>query len=92
MLAYDPEERISARRVLKHPFFKPLADLEKNEQNKYVLSTMRPKFNAGDKGYSSKNMDDTTVTDQINLSDYSSPNKKPKKPAHQDISKMFLYL
>ncbi len=47
MLTYDPTERISARKVLRHPFFKPLRDQEKREQKVTALSTMRPRFPKG---------------------------------------------
>jgi len=79
MLIYDPDERISARRALRHIFFKPLRDLEMKSQNTKALSTMRQQFHNNKANNSPKNMDDTTVTDQNNLSDYLSPNQQAKK-------------
>lgn len=44
MLIYDPDLRISARKALKHNFFKPIRDLEKKNENTHTLATMIPQF------------------------------------------------
>ena len=58
MLIYDPDERISARKALKHPFFKPLRDLERQNDNPNVLTVSPQQFlkNIPDNGNSSKNL------------------------------------
>ena len=33
LLAYDPEERISARQTLHHPYFRPLLEMEKERKH-----------------------------------------------------------
>ncbi len=44
MLTYDPDLRISARKALKLPFFKPLRDQESKSSNPYVLTTVGSQF------------------------------------------------
>ena len=58
MLVYDPDLRISARKALKHPFFKPLRDAESKQQSPYVLTAVGPQFlnNGQENGNSSKNL------------------------------------
>merc|ERR1712166_1085703 len=36
LLAYDPEERISARQTLHHPYFQPLLELEKERKQGHM--------------------------------------------------------
>jgi len=58
MLIYDPDLRISARKALKHPFFKVLRDGEVKNHSPYVLTAVGPQFlnNGQENGNSSKNL------------------------------------
>lgn len=47
MLAYNPEDRISAREALKEPYFRSLREREKRVQKAYALNTMRPNIMMG---------------------------------------------
>jgi len=90
MLTYDPDLRISARKALKHPFFKPLRDADIKKQNEvYVMTGLGTQFSGSpqDNPNTSKNLDDTTVTDQNNLSDYAGVSQRNHNPAYYDISK-----
>ena len=81
MLTYDPDSRISARKALKLAFFKPLRDLETHRYRPHVL--LGQLSNKPDNHNSSKNLDDSTGTEQNNLSDYNNSQR-----GHKDISKL----
>lgn len=94
MLVYDPDLRITARKAMKLPFFKPLHDQDERRYNRIekdfnprVPITQLPKN--PDNPNSSKNLDDTTGTEQNNLSDYHVSHRSSKK-GHKDISTSFL--
>lgn len=42
MLTYDPNLRPSAQRILKHSFFKPLRDEDRQKENAQLNSFMSP--------------------------------------------------
>lgn len=83
MLTYDPDLRISARKALRLPFFKPLRKQEERRYRPYVL--VKQLSNNPDNPNSSKNLDETTVTDLNNLSDYNISHRSSKKGTN-DIS------